>query len=89
MMSSRTASILTPFLAENFRRAHGGDPDDVLDLRFRADRIGGRQVDFIDDGQNFEIMIQRQIGIGKSLGFDALGGVPRQGGRPRRQPDCG
>ena len=38
----------------------------------------GRQIDFIDDRNDFEIVIQRQIGIGECLRLDALRGIDYQ-----------
>ena len=33
------------------------------------------QIDFVDDGNDFEAVIDGEIGIGEGLGFDALRGV--------------
>ena len=62
----------------NFGGVLGGDADDVLNFRFHLSRTGGGQVDFIDDGQDFQPGVDGEIGIGESLGFHALGGVHHQ-----------
>ena len=38
-------------------------------------RVGGRQVNFVDDGENFEIRVQCKIGVCKRLRLNALGCV--------------
>ena len=40
-----------------------GETDDLLDLVLDALRVGGRQVDLVDDGQNFEVVVEREIGV--------------------------
>ena len=42
-------------------------------LRFR-----GGQVDLVDDGKDFEVVVDSQIHVGQGLSFDALGGVHHQ-----------
>ena len=41
-------------------------------------RVCRRQINFIDNRQNFQIIFQCQIGIGQSLGFNALGSIHNQ-----------
>ncbi len=53
----------------------GVESDDFLDLGANALGLGGGQVDFINDGNNFEIMVEREVGIGEGLGLNALGGI--------------
>ena len=62
-------------LGGDLRRVHGGDADDVLDLGLGAVRVGGGQVDLVDDGQDLQIVVQREIGVRERLRLDALRGV--------------
>ena len=34
--------------------------------------LGGGQVDLVDDGDDLEVVLDRQIGVGERLGLDAL-----------------
>ena len=57
---------------------HGLQADDVLDLLFHPGRVGGGQVDLVDDRADLQIVLQGQVGVGQGLGLDALGGVHHQ-----------
>ena len=50
----------------------------LLNLFAHAFRLGRRQIDLIDDGNNFKIVIQREVGIGQRLRFHTLRGVDHQ-----------
>jgi len=50
--------------------ANGG-----FDFVRHAVRVGGGQVDFVEDGDNFQIVFQGQVDIGQGLGFNPLAGV--------------
>ena len=52
--------------------------DDIFDLMGNPLRIGSGKVDLVDDRHNLQVVFQCQIGIGKGLGFDALGGIHHQ-----------
>ncbi len=65
-------------LCRNFRRIQSGQPDDVLHLLLGLQRIGGRQVNFIEHRKNFQIVIHGQIGVGQRLGLHALRGIHHQ-----------
>ena len=52
--------------------------DHLLDLLANALGLGRRQIDLVDDRNDFEIVMQRQISIGQRLRFDALRGVHHQ-----------
>ena len=69
-----------PQLGADFRRVLGGDADDLLHLVLGPLRVGGGQVDLVDDGQDLQIVVQRQIGVGQGLGLHALGSVHDQDG---------
>ena len=61
----------------------GGDPEDVLGVV--ADQVGDldggsvgircRQVDLVDDGDDLEVVLDREIGVRERLRLDALRGV--------------
>ena len=67
-------------LGGDFRRVLGGQADDVLDLILHLPGIGGGQVDLVDDRQDLQIVLHGQVGVGQSLGLDALGGVHNEQG---------
>ena len=54
------------------------EPDHLLDLLADALGLGGRQIDLVDDRNDFEIVVQRQIGVGERLRLDALRRVDHQ-----------
>ena len=59
-------------------RVQGGDADDILDLVGHPLRVGGGQVDLVDDRHYLQVVVHRQIGVGQGLGLDALGCVHHQ-----------
>ena len=59
-------------------RVRGVQPDHLLDLLADALRFGRRQVDLVDHRNDFEVVVQRQVGVGERLRFDALRGVHHQ-----------
>ncbi len=62
------------------------DPDDILDFGAHALRVGAGQVDLVDDRQDLEPGVRREIGVGQGLRLDALRGVHHQhGALARRQ----
>ena len=65
-------------LGGNFRRVLRGQTDDLLDLVLDALGIGGREVDFVDNGQDFQVVVQREVGVRERLRFDALACVHDQ-----------
>ena len=54
------------------------ESDHCLDLLANALRLGGRQIDLVDHRNDFQIVVQRQIGIGERLRLHALRGVHHQ-----------
>ena len=52
----------------------------VFDLLGPLVGLGAGQVDFIDDGDEFQIRVDGLVEVGHGLGFDALGGVDHQHG---------
>ena len=62
----------------NLRRVLGRDADDLLDLVLDALRLGRGQVDLVDDRQDLQIVVEREIGVRECLRLDALAGVDDQ-----------
>ena len=52
--------------------------DGAFDLTNHALRIGAGQIDFVDDGNDLVVVVQRQVGVGQRLRLHALGGVHHQ-----------
>ena len=65
-------------LAGNLERVVGGNADDLLDLLDDARRIGGRQVDLVDDRHHLETELGGRVAIGDALRLDALRGIHHQ-----------
>ena len=64
-------------------RAHadgvgGVDADDLFDLFRDAVGVGGREVDLVDDGEDFDALLDRRVAVRDALGFDALGGIDNE-----------
>ena len=57
---------------------HTGKPYDILHFGGNALGVGGGQVDFVDHGHNFQIVVECQIGVGKRLRLNALGCIHNQ-----------
>ena len=54
------------------------DPDDIFDLFGDPCAIGGGQVDFVQDRDDFVVGVKGVIDVGQCLRFDPLGGVDDQ-----------
>ena len=52
-----------------------GDGENVLQLPFRLRDVRVRQVDLVDDGDDGEVHLHRQVHVGDGLGLDALRGI--------------
>ena len=50
----------------------------LLDGLLGAENVGRGQIDFVDDRNDFEAVIDSEISVGQSLRFDALAGVNHQ-----------
>ena len=57
-----------------------GRPDGVFDHFAGAFDVGGGEVDFVDDGDDFEAVGDGEVGVGEGLGFDALRGIDDEEG---------
>ena len=60
----------------NFRRFHGGDADDVLDLVLDLQRTGGRQVDLVHHGDDLQPGVNGKVGVGNFPIFFSLDPYP-------------
>lgn len=67
-------------LGGNFQRVAGIDADHVLDLRLDPIGFRGRQVDLVQNRDDFVVVLNRQIDIGQGLRFHALTGIDHQQG---------
>ena len=64
-----------PVLAKTGIAANGSSPRSFsISSRHPLD-VGGRQIDLVDDRQQFQVVIQCQVEVGDRLGLDALGCV--------------
>ena len=59
----------------NARRIQSRNADDILDFVGNTLRVGGGQVDFVDYGNDFEVVVNGKVRVGKGLGLNPLGGV--------------
>ena len=65
-------------LGAHQQRAARVQPDHGFDLLANALRLGGGQIDLVDDRNDFQVVVQRQIGIGQRLRLHALRRVHHQ-----------
>lgn len=65
-------------LCGNFDRIGGIQSDHFLDLRLDALRLGGRQVDLVEDGDDLMVVVERLVNVCKRLRFDALASIDDQ-----------
>ena len=54
--------------------------DDGFDLLANPLRLGRREIDLVDDRNDFQVVVQGQVRVGQRLRFHALGGVHHQKG---------
>ena len=69
--------------AESGLGGDGGDGEgvDAEDLfHFLGDIVGagGGEIDLVDDGDDFEVLVDGGVGVGDGLGLDALGGITEE-----------
>ena len=67
-----------PRLGGGQHRLRRVEADHVLNLLLHLFRLGGRQVDLVDDRHDLVIMLDRLVHIGQRLRLDALCGVHHQ-----------
>ena len=58
----------------------GGDGEDFLELFLDRGDVGVRQIDLVDDRDDGEALLHREVDIGHGLGLDALGGIDDEEG---------
>jgi hypothetical protein len=56
----------------------GREPQHLLDLLGDLDRAGRGQVDLVEDGDELEVLLDREVGVHDGLRLDALGRVDDQ-----------
>ena len=66
------------FLGAGQNRIAGIEADDVLDLPLRLVGLRARQVDLVDDRDDLEVVLDRQVGVGERLRLDALRRIDEQ-----------
>ncbi len=54
------------------------EPDDVFDLALGFVRLRARQIDLVDDRDDLEVVLDRQVGVRQRLRLDALRGVDEE-----------
>ena len=74
-MASSTSGTPCPVLALMRHGVGGVEADGAFDHLLGARDVGAREVDLVDDGNDFETVIDGEVGVGEGLGFDALGGI--------------
>ena len=66
------------FLRARENRVARVEADDVLDLPLRFVGLRARQIDLVDDRDDLEVVLDRQVGVGERLRLDALRRVDEQ-----------
>ena len=67
-------------LGAHARGIHAGQTDDILHLFGGGIRVSTGQVNLIQDGHNFQVVVNGQVAVGQRLGFHALAGIHHQDG---------
>ena len=66
------------FLGARQDRAVGVEADDLLDLTLRLLGLGAGQIDLVDDRDDVQAVVDRQVGVGQRLGLDPLRCIDEQ-----------
>ena len=69
-----------PGLGRDHQGVGGVETNDVLDLLLDPVGLGRRQVDLVEHGHQFEVGVDRLVGVGQRLRLDPLRGVDQQEG---------
>ena len=72
MIASSTSSTPSPVFAEMRSTCVRVVADQIGDLRRRRVGVGLRQVDLVDDGNDLEVVLDREIGVRERLRLDSL-----------------
>ena len=83
-IASRTSGTPCPVLALMSTALVASSPTALLDHLPGARHVGAGQVDFVDDRNDLQPVIDGQIGIGQRLRLDALTWRPPPAARPHR-----
>ena len=67
-------------LGTHARRIHAGQTNDVLHFLGNGIRVGTGQVNFVEDGDHFQIMVDGKVTVRQRLGLHALTGIHNQNG---------
>ena len=79
-MASRTCLDARSRLGADLQRVIGFQSDRALDFFQDAVRLCGREIDFVEDRNNLEVVFQREVRVRHRLGFHSLRGVHHQQG---------
>ena len=88
-IASRISGTPVPTFALASSASVAVEADDLLDLAARLLGLRARQIDLVDDRDDLEVVLDREIGVGERLRLDALRGIDEQqralagGERPR------
>ena len=66
-----------------------GDGEDVFELLATAGDVGGGEVDFIENGDDGEFLLQGEVDVGHGLGFYALSSIDDEDGAFARGEGAG
>jgi hypothetical protein len=67
-----------PLLGARQDHLFARDRQHVLELFDDRVRVGRRQVDLVEDGDERQVLAQREVDVGERLGLDPLGGVDHE-----------
>ncbi len=67
-----------PLLGRNTQDIFGGCPQHLLDLLRHHVRLGGNQIDLVDDRDDLKVILHGQIQVRQRLRLDPLGRVHDQ-----------
>ena len=62
----------------NLHRVGGVQPDHIFNLLADAVRLGGGQVDLVENGNDLVIVVERLVDVGERLRLHALAGIHHQ-----------
>ena len=65
-------SDVKPRFCRNSCRVFGRDADNVLDILYNPLGLGARQVNLVNYGDNFEVVVDGEIGVCQRLRLDSL-----------------
>ena len=86
-------------LFEDVAHAHAGlaargdgfravEADDLFDLLLGPVDVGARQIDLVQNREDLEPLVEREVHVRERLRLDPLGRIDHQNGALRRRPSC-